>query len=244
MSIREKGTVIFHHKESMLTKTNHSIFIGLLKTGIFILVLVALFFLCAGRLNLVMAWVYIAMVLINTSITSLIMNPELIAERSEIKKGTKSWDIVPAIVIGRVGPLVILIVAGLDIRFGWSSQISLTLQIVALGIAILGLLLTDWAVVSNKFFSGVVRIQKDRGHTVVTTGPYQYVRHPGYVGAILHNIAVPVILSSLWAFIPVGLVICITIIRTKFEDQTLQKELDGYKAYASRVRYRLLPNIW
>src|SRR4030043_419169 len=244
MSIREKGTVIFHHKESMLAKTNRSIFIGLLKTGIFILVLAALFFLCAGRLNLVMAWVYIAMVLINTSITSLIMNPELIAERSEIKKGTKAWEIFPAIVIGRVGPLVILIWAGLDIRFGWSSQISLPLQIVALGIAILGLLLTDWAVVSNKFFSGVVRIQKDRGHTVVTTGPYQYVRHPGYVGAILHNIAVPVILSSLWTFIPVGFVVCITIIRTKFEDQTLQKELDGYKAYASRVRYRLLPNIW
>src|SRR4030042_5216251 len=96
------------------SETNHSIFIGLLKTGIFILVFVAIFFLCAGRLNLVMAWVYIAMVLINTSITSLIMNPELIAERSEIKKGTKSWDIVPAIVIGRIGPLVILIVAGLD----------------------------------------------------------------------------------------------------------------------------------
>jgi protein-S-isoprenylcysteine O-methyltransferase Ste14 len=114
----------------------------------------------------------------------------------------------------------------------------------ALGVAILGLLVADWAVVSNKFFSGVVRIQKDRGHTVVTTGPYRYIRHPGYVGTILHHLATPVVLSSLWALIPAGLVICITIIRTAFEDQTLLEELDGYKAYAKRVRYRLLPNLW
>jgi protein-S-isoprenylcysteine O-methyltransferase Ste14 len=221
-----------------------SVFKGLLKIGIFVLLLGAIFFLCAGRLNLLMAWVYIAVVLVNTTITSLIMDPELFAERSGIKKETKSWDILPAILIGRVGPLVILIVAGLDVRFGWSQQISLTFQIIALGIAILGLLVTDWAVVENKFFSGVVRIQKDRGHTVVTTGPYRYVRHPGYAGAILHNIATPLILSSLWALVPAMLVICITIIRTVFEDQTLQNELDGYKTYAKRVRYRLLPNIW
>jgi len=226
------------------TEASRSVFKGLLKIGIFIAVTAVIFFFCAGRLNLVMAWVYIAMVLVNTSITSLVMNPELIAERSEIKKDTKSWDILPAILIGRVGPLVILIVAGLDIRFGWSLKIPLVLQIMALSIAILGLLVADWAVVSNKFFSGVVRIQKDRGHTVVTTGPYQYVRHPGYVGAILHNLATPVILSSLWAFIPVGVVVCITIIRTAFEDRTLQEELDGYKSYSKRVRYRLLPNLW
>jgi protein-S-isoprenylcysteine O-methyltransferase Ste14 len=224
--------------------TSRSVSKGLLKIGIFILLSAAIFFLCAGRLNLVMAWVYIAMVLVNTSITSLIMNPELIAERSEIKKDTKSWDILPAILIGRIGPLVILIVAGLDMRLEWSQQISLAFQMIALSIAILGFLVTDWAVVSNKFFSGVLRIQKDRSHTVVTTGPYQYVRHPGYVGAILTNIATPVILSSLWALIPAGIVVCITIIRTLFEDRTLQEELDGYKSYAKQVRYRLLPNIW
>jgi protein-S-isoprenylcysteine O-methyltransferase Ste14 len=226
------------------TGTSRSVFKGLLKIGIFIVVSTAIFFFCAGRLNLVMAWVYIVMVLVNTSITSLIMNPELIAERSEIKKDTKSWDILPAILIGRVSPLVILIIAGLDVRFGWSPQVPLALQIVALGITILGLLVTDWAVVSNKFFSGVVRIQKDRGHTVVSTGPYRYVRHPGYVGAILHNIATPLILSSLWALIPAGLVVCITIIRTAFEDRALQEELDGYKPYAKQVRYRMLPNLW
>jgi protein-S-isoprenylcysteine O-methyltransferase Ste14 len=226
------------------TETSRSVFKGLLKVGIFIAVSVATFFFCAGRLNLVMAWIYMAMVLVNTSIISLMMNPELIAERSEIKKDTKSWDILPAILIGRLGPIVILIVAGLDIRFGWSLQVPLSLQIMALGVAMLGMLITDWAVVSNKFFSGVVRIQKDRGHTVVTTGPYQYVRHPGYGGAILQHLATPVVLNSLWAFVPAGIVVCMTIVRTAFEDRTLQEELEGYKSYAKQVRYRLLPNLW
>ena len=223
---------------------NGSIFKGLLKIGIFILALAAIFFLCAGRLNLLMAWIYFIIALINTSITTLIMDPELISERSRIGKDTKKWDIIPALLIGRIGPLAILIVAGLDVRFRWSQQIPFALQIVALGIATLGLLISDWAVISNKFFSGVVRIQKDRGHTVVTKGPYGYVRHPGYVGAILHNVATPVILSSLWGLIPAGLVVCVIIIRTALEDRTLQEELAGYKAYAERVRYHILPSIW
>ena len=238
------GSDISAKNQKEKPETNPSIFKGLLKIGIFILALAAIFFLCAGRLNLVMAWVYITIVLVNTSITSLLMNPELIAERSGIGKDTKKWDIIPALFIGRIGPLVILIVAGLDVRFRWSQQIPLALQIVALGIATLGLLVADWAVVSNKFFSGVVRIQKERGHTVVTSGPYRYVRHPGYVGAILHNIATPVILNSLWGLLPAGLVVCVTIIRTALEDRTLQEELNGYKAYAKRVPYRLLPSIW
>jgi protein-S-isoprenylcysteine O-methyltransferase Ste14 len=223
---------------------SRSVFKGLLKIGIFIVISAAIFFFCAGRLDLVMAWVYIAMVFVNTSIISLIIDPELIAERSEIRKDTKSWDILPAILMGRIGPIVILIVAGLDVRFGGSPQSAPALRIVALSVAILGLLVTDWAVVSNKFFSGVVRIQKERTHTAVTTGPYRYIRHPGYAGAILHTIATPLILCSLWALIPAGLVICITITRTAFEDRTLQEELDGYKSYANRVRYRLLPGIW
>ena len=226
------------------TGTGRSLFEGFLKIAIFVVISVAILFLCAGRLNLLFAWIYIVTVLASTAITSLIMDPELIVERLEIKKDAKRWDILPAILIGRVGPLVILAVAGLDVRFAWSPQVPLALQIVALFIAVLGLFVTDWAVVSNKFFSGVIRIQKDRGHAVVTTGPYRYARHPGYAGAILHNIATPLILSSLWALIPAMLLIYITIVRTVFEDQTLQEELDGYKLYAKRVRYRLLPNIW
>jgi len=228
----------------VISGTGRSLFEGFLKIAIFVVISVGIFFLCAGRLNLLFAWIYIATLLANTAITSLIMDPDLIVERIEIKKDAKRWDILPAILIGRVGPLVILAVGGLDVRFAWSPQLPLALQIIALFIAALGLFVTDWAVVSNKFFSGVIRIQKDRGHTVVATGPYRYARHPGYAGAILHNMATPLILSSLWALIPAILLICITIIRTVLEDQTLHEELDGYELYAKRVRYRLLPNIW
>ena len=225
-------------------RTNRSAFRGRLKAVLFIFLSGAIFFLCAGRLNIGMAWAYIAMVLVNTVITSLMVDPELITERSGIKKDAKRWDIFPAILVGLIGPVVILIVAGLDVRFGWSQQIPFVLQIVALGIAMLGLLVTDWAVISNTFFSAVVRIQKDRGHTVVSTGPYKYVRHPAYAAMILYYLMIPVVLSSLWALIPAGLLVCMTIIRTIFEDRTLQEELDGYKSYGKRVRYRLLPNIW
>jgi protein-S-isoprenylcysteine O-methyltransferase Ste14 len=238
------GVILSMKQQKGGTGTSRSVFNGLLQIGIFIAVLAAAFFLCAGRINIIMGWVYFGLVLVNTGIISLMIDPGLIAERSEIRKNTKRWDILPAFLIGRVGPFGILIVAGLDVRFGWLPQVSLVLQIAAFGVALLGLVVADWAVVSNRFFSGVVRIQKDRGHTVVDNGPYRYVRHPGYVGAILHNIAMPVILSSLWGLLPAGFVVCVTIIRTELEDRTLQEELDGYASYAKRVRYRLLPAIW
>lgn len=97
---------------------------------------------------------------------------------------------------------------------------------------------------SNKFFSGTVRIQKERGHTVVTTGAYRFVRHPGYLGFIIFSIATPLLLDSLWALIPAGLTATVVIIRTALEDQTLLDELNGYKEYTSQVRYRLLPRVW
>ncbi|MBN1614166.1 MAG: isoprenylcysteine carboxylmethyltransferase family protein [Deltaproteobacteria bacterium] len=228
----------------MEPETRPAVFMGLVKVGIFIVVLAAAFFLCAGRLDLAMAWIYIAVIFVNTGITSLLMDPELIEERSGIGKDTKRWDIVPAVLMGRVGPLAFLIVAGLDVRFGWSPEMSLAVRIGAFGIALLGMLITDWAVVSNRFFSGVVRIQRERGHSVVITGPYRYVRHPGYAGAILHNMAEPVLLGSLWALVPAGLVAVVTIVRTAMEDRTLQEELEGYEPYAERVRYRLLPFLW
>jgi protein-S-isoprenylcysteine O-methyltransferase Ste14 len=96
----------------------------------------------------------------------------------------------------------------------------------------------------NKFFSSVVRIQKDRGHKVIQDGPYKYVRHPGYVGIFFLAPAVPLILGSIWGLIPSGLFIIAIIIRTYLEDKTLHKELEGYKEYAKKVKYRLIPGIW
>jgi protein-S-isoprenylcysteine O-methyltransferase Ste14 len=141
------------------------------------------------------------------------------------------------------GPLT-WIVAGLDLRFGWSPRLPLAVQIAALALVIVGFLLGTWAMAVNRFFSAIVRIQEDRGHTVVTAGPYRYVRHPSYTGGILASLATALALSSLWALIPGGAVALVTIVRTALEDRTLQEELAGYKDYAQKVRYRLVPGIW
>jgi protein-S-isoprenylcysteine O-methyltransferase Ste14 len=98
-----------------------------------------------------------------------------------------------------------------------------------------------WAKGTNRWFATVVRIQKDRGQEVCDSGPYRFVRHPGYVGGILFMITTPLILGSLLAVIPQGIAVGLLIVRTNLEDRTLQKELPGYAEYAARVKYRLLP---
>ena len=117
-------------------------------------------------------------------------------------------------------------------------------QIAALIVSIVGYAITVWATSSNAFFSQVVRIQSERGHSVVNSGPYKYVRHPAYLGAILYELAVPVLLASWWALIVGGLNVILFVLRTALEDRTLQVELIDYEAYANRVNYRLLPGIW
>jgi protein-S-isoprenylcysteine O-methyltransferase Ste14 len=141
-------------------------------------------------------------------------------------------------------PLGMLILAGLDVRFGWSPEIPLALQVTTLVLAVLGYLVSVWAAASNKFYGRFVRIQKERGHTVVTGGPYQYVRHPGYAGLIIFYFAAALALGSLWTLMLNGLASLLLVVRTALEDKTLLKELDGYREYAGRVRYRLLPGIW
>jgi protein-S-isoprenylcysteine O-methyltransferase Ste14 len=140
--------------------------------------------------------------------------------------------------------LAMMIVAGLDERFGWSPQVLLTPRLVALAVMVSGYVVGTWAMAVNRYYSAVVRIQKDRGQTVVTDGPYRFVRHPSYATGIVSSLMIPILLGSLWALIPTILVALGTIIRTVLEDKTLLEELDGYKEYATQTRYRLLPGIW
>ncbi len=219
----------------------------ILKIILFILVLAILLFVSSGRVTWVMAWVYICVYVVGTIINALLIiphKPDLLIERTRIKKDAKKWDRIFAPFMAGLSPAITITVAGLDARFAWSPQIPLMLQIIATAVAMLGHLLLTWAMVTNNFFSAVVRIQKDRGHSVVTTGPYRYVRHPGYVGIIVFGIVTPLILDSLWAFIPATFMLCISVLRTALEDRTLKEELEGYKDYAEHVRYRLLPGIW
>ena len=173
-------------------------------------------------------------------------HPGLLAERQNIEKapGVKSWDkvLAPLMAVSISFPLVI--VAGLDHRYGWSPVFPLWLNILGLALIAIGYAFADWALVENRFFSGMVRIQTDRGHVVCDSGPYRIVRHPGYAGNILALPGIALTLSSVWTLIPATVALIITVLRTALEDRTLQEELLGYRDYARRVRYRLMPGIY
>jgi protein-S-isoprenylcysteine O-methyltransferase Ste14 len=205
----------------------------------------AVLFLSAGRWDWAMGWAFVILTALWVGATALVViprNPELLAERLGPRKGAKTWDAVIMSIVG-LALIACYIVAGLDVRYGW-TRISLPLQIIALIIVVLGYALTVWATAANAFFSLIVRIQQERGHTVAAGGPYRFVRHPAYVGGVAMYLATPVMLGSLWALIPGGLSALLMVVRTVLEDKTLLNELDGYKEYARRVRYRLMPGVW
>ncbi|MBN2092198.1 isoprenylcysteine carboxylmethyltransferase family protein [candidate division KSB1 bacterium] len=172
-------------------------------------------------------------------------HPDIIAERARSMQheNTQSWDKILAPLTG-LGGVLIALVAGLDKRFDLSPAFSTSAKMVSLMFFVAGFIIASYALIENRFFSGVVRIQRDRGHRVISSGPYRWIRHPGYAGALLTYLATPVFLDSGWTIIPVILITMILVIRTSLEDKTLQNQLAGYAEYAKRVRYRLLPGVW
>jgi protein-S-isoprenylcysteine O-methyltransferase Ste14 len=206
----------------------------------------AILFISVGTFDWPMAWLmmgfYVAMLAVN-AVLMMRRNPELIAERGEIKEGTKDWDRVLTS-LGALLWLLILLVIGLDKRYGWSPVIPLYIELIAFVLVMLGYSFSSWAMLSNPYFAGTVRIQEERGHAVATAGAYRYVRHPGYSGWSLANLGTPIALGSLVGLVPAVLFLINLIIRTSLEDRTLQEELDGYKAYTEQVRYRLVPWVW
>ena len=208
----------------------------------------AMLFLSAGRWDWVWGWIFIGLFLVASIVHVLILiptNPELLAERSRgIREGTKSWDKLITSFAAGLLPMASWVISGLDVRNEWSPPMGPALHIGGGIFFALGWALLLWATASNAFFSTTVRIQEERGHTVQTGGPYQFVRHPGYVGGILYQLATPFLLGSWWALIPMILSVPLYVLRTTLEDKTLHEELDGYKEYAQQTRYRLLPGIW
>jgi protein-S-isoprenylcysteine O-methyltransferase Ste14 len=205
-----------------------------------------LLFVSAGRLDWLAAWLYLAVyagtVLVNTSII-LPKNPQFVAARGRAREDVKGWDKQVTAIAG--GFMIAgLVVPGLDLRFGWSPQFAFAMQLSGFAALVIGCAVFSWAMLSNQFFETKVRIQTDRAQTVATTGPYRYVRHPGYVGMILQLLATPIALGSWWGVLPALCAAGMFILRTALEDKTLQSELDGYRDYAGRVRYRLVPGVW
>jgi protein-S-isoprenylcysteine O-methyltransferase Ste14 len=171
------------------------------------------------------------------------VNPEIYAARRRVHRGTKRSDVVLLCFLLPMMTAILPVAALDDARFHW---LPLPSWAIALGYALLlaGVGITVWAQAVNKFFEPGVRIQVDRGHRVIDTGPYAIVRHPGYVGACLLLAGMALALGSLWALVPAGLCAAALILRTKWEDQTLQAELTGYKDYAQRVPFRWIPGLW
>jgi protein-S-isoprenylcysteine O-methyltransferase Ste14 len=169
--------------------------------------------------------------------------PELLGQRVGVRQGGQAWD-VAIISIIRVMLLAMMIIAGLDIRFDWTIKLSLGANMAGLVVTLAGHSLFVWAIGSNAYFVRYVRIQGERGHTVATGGPYQYVRHPAYLGMLLVTVGMTLMLGSWVALIPGGVAASLYVIRTRLEDQTLLTDLVGYKAFAERTRYRLIPGVW
>lgn len=204
---------------------------------------------CGGDLGWWQAWLY-SMLFLAATIGGRMWaeqrHPGLTAERqnTESIQNAKAWDkvLAPLMAVSVGFPMVI--VAGLDHRFNWSPEFPLWLIVTGFVLILLGYAYAAWALAENRFFSSVVRIQTERGHVVCDSGPYRFVRHPGYAGNILALFGIVVALGSVWTLIPAAVAFIIAVIRTVLEDQTLKEELPGYRDYARRVRYRLIPGIY
>jgi protein-S-isoprenylcysteine O-methyltransferase Ste14 len=205
-------------------------------------------FICGGDLGWWQAWLYSMLILtagIGGRMWAERRHPGLTAERQNMEKvqSAKGWDKVLAPLMALSVSFPLVIVAGLDHRFGWSPLFPLRLIVLGFLLISLGYAFAAWALIENRFFSSVVRIQVERGHVVCDSGPYRIVRHPGYAGNMLALPGMVLALSSTWTLIPAAVALIIAVIRTVLEDQTLQDELPGYRDYARRIRYRLIPGI-
>ncbi len=204
----------------------------------------------AGTGAWAMGWLYLALFLFSSIGSRVIVSfvaPDLLRERAESmsKTDVPAWDKVLMPIVGALAPFAIHITAGLDYRNGWTTPPVTPIVLgIGIGLVLLGLVISTGAFLTNRFFSGTVRIQTERDHQVVSSGIYGIVRHPGYLGGVMWYLAAPVMLGTLWALIPGVIAAAAIILRTALEDKMLRAQLPGYAAYADRVRYRLLPGVW
>ncbi len=210
------------------------------------LLFISIWFWLAGGLNWFRGWAFIGLLIVGQTLSTVYIgrkDPELLRRRAQIGQGTKTWDLVLLTIFG-LTYLAILIVAALDAQHNW-SKMTLWLWLIGAGLHVFFVVVITWAMAVNTHFEKTVRIQSDRHHRVIESGPYRIVRHPGYIAIILGLIlATPLLLGSWWAFIPAILAMVCLIIRTILEDRTLRQELSGYEAYTKKVPYRLLPGFW
>jgi protein-S-isoprenylcysteine O-methyltransferase Ste14 len=217
-----------------------------ISAGSSLLIFVLCLFLPAGTLAWPKGWLFFSVTVAASILITIYLhrvNPDVVAARVNRHEGTKGWD---RVLLGLFLPTLVSIlpVAAMDDgRFYW-FPLPWWVCVIGYVLLIAGILGVTWAESVNRFFEPTVRIQADRGHTVIDFGPYAIVRHPGYVSGFLVFIGTPLSLGSLWALIPAVMACLLLIVRTILEDRTLRTGLNGYGEYAQRVRYRLIPGVW
>ena len=210
------------------------------------LVSMAVFFLFTGKIAVLRGWIYYILVILGAVINNCILafyNLELLDSRRDEGNNTKIWDKIILRLYLLTHIVFIAGISGLNIRYGWVQLTGLCI-IPGILLYLISLYISTWAMVVNKHFEGTVRIQNERNHEVISQGPYKYIRHPGNLGMILASFVQPLIIGSAYAFIPSVFSVVLIIIRTKLEDTMLQKELEGYKEYADKVKYKLMLKVW
>jgi protein-S-isoprenylcysteine O-methyltransferase Ste14 len=218
---------------------------GFVSLAVTIIVMAVLLFATAGTLSWPLGWWFIVAFVLCVLVAMAIIwraNPELFTARSRVQPGTKSWDYIFLILVV-AGFILMPLVAGFDFRFGWSAVPG---WVVVLGyvLFVLSFAGQTWPQAVNRHFEPGVRIQQDRGQTVIDTGPYAIVRHPGYISGALLALSIPLMLASWWALVPALVATLALAIRTPLEERTLRAELPGYTEYTQRVRYRWVPGVW
>ncbi len=217
-----------------------------LKSFLILLVFVLITFITAGRLDYWQGWVFNGLNILFILLTYVVLidRKDLIKERLKPGQGMKRWDRTYYAV---TTPLffVMLIVSILDAtRFTWGPTVPFAVILLGILLYCVGQIIVLWAKRTNRFFSSVVRIQSDRKQEVCSTGPYRFVRHPGYLGGLIFSLGTPLMLGSYWGLVPMLLTIFLMFWRTSLEDATLKNELTGYKEYSNTVRYRIIPYLW
>jgi protein-S-isoprenylcysteine O-methyltransferase Ste14 len=212
----------------------------------FVLVFAIILFAAAGKLSWFLGWVYVLYALlleVGTLVVLAKRAPETLNYRGTWRAGVKTYDKVFAVAWVLLSIFVTPFVAGIDERFRLFPG-SMVALLVGITLLTLSTVFSVWAMIENEHFEQFMRIQEERSHRVVSSGPYRIVRHPGYAGAILGALSIPLILGSWWMYAPAGGVALLFVVRTALEDRTLRDELDGYEAYMCQTRYRLFPGVW
>ena len=210
--------------------------------AVFEILIAAVLFGAAGRVDLPWVWALLAVHAVLMSMMVASMDPDLRRERLDKKREGGGDRRLRGLIAACI--LAHLVLAGLDVRRGWSPAFPAWVHAAALAAYAAAVALSVRAMTVNRFFAPAVRIQSERGHETVTAGPYRFVRHPGYAGMVLAVLAESVVFGSLWALAPAAALAAVVAWRTAREDRMLRAGLRGYAEYASRVRYRLVPAVW